>query len=36
MIQIHPLKRRKKKEVKEDPNLMAYGRFQCLMALERF
>jgi hypothetical protein len=36
MIQIHPLKRRKRKEMKEDPNLVANGRFQCLMALGRF
>ncbi len=45
MFQICPLKRRRRKEVNEDPNLMAYGRFQflvafgtfhCLMALERF
>jgi len=28
MIQIHPLKRKKRKEVEEDPNLVAYGRFQ--------
>jgi hypothetical protein len=33
MIQIHPLKRRKRKEVKEDPNLVANGRFQCLVGL---
>jgi hypothetical protein len=32
MIRIHPLKRKKRKEVEEDPNLMAYGRFQCLVA----
>jgi hypothetical protein len=31
-----PLKRKKRKEVKEDPHSMAYGRFQCLVALERF
>jgi hypothetical protein len=36
MIQIRSLKRRKKKEVKEDPNSVANGRFQCLVALERF
>ncbi len=30
------LKRRKWKEVKEDPNLVANGRFQCLVALGRF
>jgi hypothetical protein len=30
------LKKRKRKEVKEDPNLMANGRFHCLVALERF
>jgi hypothetical protein len=32
MIQIHPLKRRRRKEVKKDPNLVANGRFQCLVA----
>jgi hypothetical protein len=26
----------RRKEVKEDPNLVANGRFQCLVALERF
>jgi hypothetical protein len=31
-----PLKKRRKKEVKEDPNSMGNGRFQCLVALERF
>jgi hypothetical protein len=45
MIRICPLKRRKKKEVEEDPNsvangrlkcLVAFGRFKCLVALERF
>jgi hypothetical protein len=25
-----------KEKVKEDPNSVAYGRFQCLVALERF
>jgi hypothetical protein len=32
MIRILLLKRRKRKEVKEDPNLMAYGKSQCLVA----
>jgi hypothetical protein len=27
-----PLKKRRKKEVKEDPNSMGNGRFQCLVA----
>jgi hypothetical protein len=36
MIQIHLLKIRKRKEVKEDPNLVASGRFQCLVAPGRF
>ncbi len=36
MIWIHPLKRRKRKEVKEDPKLVTNGRFQCLVALGRF
>jgi hypothetical protein len=36
MIQIHPFKKRRNKEVKEDPNSMANGRFHCLVALERF
>jgi hypothetical protein len=38
MIQIRPLKRRKrrKKDVKENPNLVVNGRTQCLVALERF
>jgi hypothetical protein len=30
------LKKRRRKEVKEDFNLMANGRFQCLVALRRF
>jgi hypothetical protein len=29
-----PLKRRRKKEVKEDPILMAFGRFQALWPME--
>jgi hypothetical protein len=45
MIRIHPLKRRRRKDVKEDPNsvanekfhcLVANGRFQCFVAFERF
>jgi hypothetical protein len=36
MIQIRPIKRRRRKEVKEDPNSMANGRFQCLVAFEGF
>jgi hypothetical protein len=36
MICICPLKRKRKKEMKENPNLMANGRFHCLMALRRF
>jgi hypothetical protein len=36
MIRIHLLKRRKKKEMKEDPNLVANERFQCLVANGRF
>ncbi len=35
MIWIHFLKKRKRKEVKKDPNLVANGRFQCLVALGR-
>jgi hypothetical protein len=35
MIRIRPLKRRRRKEVKEDPNSVAYGRFQCLVTLGR-
>ncbi len=31
-----PLKKRRRKEVKEDPNSMAYGRFQCLLVFGRF
>jgi hypothetical protein len=31
-----PFKKKNRKEVKENSNLMAYGRFQCLVALERF
>ncbi len=36
MILIHLLKRKRRKEVKKDPNLVGYGRFQCLVAFERF
>jgi len=36
MIWIRLLKRKKRKEVKEDLNSVANGRFQCLVALERF
>jgi hypothetical protein len=36
MIRICPLKRRRRKDVKEDPNSVANGRFQCLVALGRF
>jgi hypothetical protein len=36
MIWIHSLKRRRRNDVKEDPNLVANGRFQCLVALGRF
>jgi hypothetical protein len=36
MIKIRIFKRRGRKEVKEEPNLVANGRFQCLMALGRF
>jgi hypothetical protein len=36
MIQIRPLKRRRRKEVKEYPNSIANWRFQCLVAFERF
>jgi hypothetical protein len=32
MIWIHPLKKKSRKEVKENPNLLAYGRFQFLVA----
>jgi hypothetical protein len=35
MIRIRLLKIRRRKEVKKNPNSMANGRFQCLMALER-
>jgi hypothetical protein len=35
MTQICPLKRRRRKEVKEDLNF-ANGRLQCLVALEGF
>jgi hypothetical protein len=31
-----PLKKRRRKEVKENPNLVGNGRFQCLVANERF
>ncbi len=33
---IHLLKKKRRKEVKEDPNSMAYGKFQWLVALKRF
>jgi hypothetical protein len=33
MIQICAFKNKKKKEVKKNPNLVANGRFQCLVAL---
>jgi hypothetical protein len=36
MIRIRPLKGMKRKEGKEDPNSVANGRFQCLVALGRF
>jgi hypothetical protein len=36
MIQIRPLKKRRRKEMKEDPNSMANGRFQCLVTFGRF
>jgi hypothetical protein len=36
MTQIRAFKEKKRKEVKENPNAMAYERFQCLVALERF
>ncbi len=36
MIQICLLKRRRRKEVKENPNSVAYGKFQCLVANGRF
>jgi hypothetical protein len=36
MIQIHTFKEKERKEVKEDPNLLALGMFQCLVALGRF
>jgi len=36
MIQIRPLKKRRKKEVKENPNSVVNGRFQCLVANGRF
>jgi hypothetical protein len=36
MIQICPLKRMRRKEVKKDPNSMTNGRFQCLVAFGRF
>jgi hypothetical protein len=31
-----PLNKRRRKEMKEDPNSVAYGRFQCFVAFERF
>jgi hypothetical protein len=31
-----PLEKRRRKEAREDPNLVANGRFQCLVALGRF
>ncbi len=36
MIWIHLLKRKRRKEAKEDPNSVAYGRFQCSVVLKRF
>jgi len=45
MIRIFPLKINRRKEMEEDPNsvangrfkcLVAFGRFKCLVALERF
>jgi hypothetical protein len=35
ILKFVPLKRRERKMVKEDPHLMAYGRFQCLVGFER-
>jgi len=35
MIQICAFKKKEKKEVKKDPNLVANGRFQCLVAFGR-
>jgi hypothetical protein len=35
MIRIRPLKRRKRKGVREKPNSMANERFQCLVAFQR-
>jgi hypothetical protein len=36
MIRICPLKRRRRKEVKENPNWVANGKFQNLVAFGRF
>jgi len=36
MIRIRSLKKKRRKEVKEDINLVALERFHCLVALERF
>jgi len=36
MIRIHPLKKMRRKEVKEVPNLVANGRFHYLVAFGRF
>jgi hypothetical protein len=36
MTRICAFKEKRRKEVKEDPNSMAYERFQCLVALEKF
>jgi hypothetical protein len=36
MIQIRPLKIRRRKEVKEDPNFVDNVRFQCLVANGKF
>ncbi len=35
LFKFMPLKKRRRKEVKENPNLVANGRFQCLVALGR-
>jgi len=36
MIRIRPLKEKEKEDVKENPDLVANGRFRCLVALGRF
>jgi hypothetical protein len=36
LMRIFPLKRRRRKEMKEDPDSVANTRFQCLVALKRF